>query len=251
MADLSKIILPNGSTYDIKDSVARSAIVSAVKFKGVSSVSLSDGGTENPVINGNAVTVKNTGDMYFYGVKEFIWGDDNKWHLLGSDNGGLGGLAYASSAKGFTYYTPSGTVSQPTFSGAQLTSTVSYTPEGTVSTPTISIASAGATTTVNNPTARTVVQSIVAGTAANNKITYSTVSGDGTLYLYPIGYATTESISTANVTVKTGDASYNASTIGFTGSAATLSSKGTPTGTVSQPIFSGTEATITVTSTAV
>ena len=118
MADLSKIVLPNGSTYDIKDSVARSAIVSAVKFKGVSSAAITDGSTTNPVVGGNTITTKNVGDMYFYGVKEFIWGDDDKWHLLGSENGSLGGLAYASSARGSVSYTPAGEVGQPTFTGA-------------------------------------------------------------------------------------------------------------------------------------
>ena len=75
-----------------------------------------------------------------------------------------------------------------------------------------------------------------------------------------MGYTTGDSITTSNVTVKTGDASYSASSpaftgtgvrlvtgnistadsASFTGTEATVSVSGTPAGTVSQPTFSGT-----------
>jgi hypothetical protein len=49
MADISRITLPSGNTYDIKDATARSQIEAlvggdAVVFIGVSSTSLTDGG---------------------------------------------------------------------------------------------------------------------------------------------------------------------------------------------------------------
>lgn len=57
MADISKITLPNGNTYDIKDTTAREAIAAisggdAVVFIGVSTSTITDGGTETPTISG-------------------------------------------------------------------------------------------------------------------------------------------------------------------------------------------------------
>lgn len=77
MADISKITLPNGNTYDIKDATARSAINSllggdAITFGGVTSTALTDGGTEKPTVDSAQVTpIK--GQLYFYGTKEYLW----------------------------------------------------------------------------------------------------------------------------------------------------------------------------------
>ena len=141
---ISQITLPNGNTYDIKDAWARQQIEaitggSAIVFKGVSSTALTDGGNENPTVDGTAVTDKTIGDLYFYNKEEFIYGDDNKWHSLGPQLQTLGALAYKDNAT--TTYTPVGSVSQPTFTGAQGTVTITatnnttgnYTPAGTVS----------------------------------------------------------------------------------------------------------------------
>lgn len=103
MADISKITLPNGNTYDIKDTTARAAIEAfaggdAVVFMGVSTTELTDGGNENPTVSGTAVTTKTKGQLYFYGTNEFVYGDDNKWHALGSLET-LGTLAYKSTVK--------------------------------------------------------------------------------------------------------------------------------------------------------
>ena len=81
MAYISQITLPSGTTYEIKDSWARDQIEaitggSAIVFKGVSSTPLTDGGNENPTVNGTVITVKDTGDLYFYERQEFIYGDD-------------------------------------------------------------------------------------------------------------------------------------------------------------------------------
>ena len=111
MPNISKITLPNNLTYDIKDAAARNDISSiqavigtltganVVIFRGVSSTTLTDGGTQNPTINGSAVTTKRTGDVYFYGTEEFIWGSDSKWHALGSLDT-LGRFAYISAISG-------------------------------------------------------------------------------------------------------------------------------------------------------
>lgn len=293
MADISQITLPSGTTYNLKDAWARQQIQAivggnAVVFRGVSSTALSDGGNENPTVGGEAVTTKNTGDLYFYNKEEFIYGSDSKWHSLGPQLQTLGDLAYKNSVTvkydkttsvtsnfngaASTYsgsytpagtvsqptfsgavlsstasYTPAGTVSQPTFSGAVLSSTASYTPAGTVSTPTISVQTAGSTATIKNPTKVTVAKTVAAAaptSTVSNEVTYYNVANQN-LTLYKIGYTTGDSITTSNVTVKTGDAAYKSSAPTFTGTASTVTTKGTPAGTVSKPTFSGTASTVT------
>ena len=192
-------------------------------------------------------------------------------------------------------YQPTGIVSQPTFSGNILESTGSftptgkvtvstnttenktatvskavsgaatYTPEGNVSAPVISVSKAGATDTIHNPTSVNVAKTVVAAapgtTAPANNLTYYSVS-DETLSLYQLGYTIGASITTSDVTVKTGDAAYSASapnfngegvrlvtdnipvpatyTASFTGNEKSIAVTGTPSGSISQPIFTGT-----------
>ena len=139
---ISKITLPSGTQYNIKDKEARDLIaelsgLETVKFKGVSTTPLTDGGTENPTVGGTVITAKSTGDLYFYGNTELIWGADSKWHALG-DLSTLGDLAYADTAS--TSYQPAGTVSTPTFTGSSSNVTITatanpsgnYTPAGSV-----------------------------------------------------------------------------------------------------------------------
>lgn len=304
MADISQITLPSGTTYDLKDSWARTQIQaitggSAIVFKGVSSTALTDGGNENPTVGGETVTSKSTGDLYFYNQEEFIYGDDSKWHSLGEPLNSLGALAkkdivtydkinsvtttvstsnvssggnytpsgtisggvFSSSAMNSTgSYTPGGTVTKPTFSGTPATITTKGTPSGTVSQPTfngaalnstasytpagtVSVTTAGSTTTIKNPTSKTVTTAVEASTPSstvNNEVTYYNVQNEN-LTLYKIGYTTGNSISTANTTVKTGDAVF-----GFSGTPATITAAGTPAGTVTQPTFSGAELSSTM-----
>ena len=294
---IDRITLPSNNTYYIKDSEARADIAlitgaSALTFKGVSTTQLTDNGVEAPTITGisDPITL-HTGDIYFYGSSEYIWGPDNKWHELGNLTA-LGGLAYKNNAS-TTYtpqgtisidYRPSGSISSPTFSGTATAITVSasYTPEGSVNlqttsrsleittsstgnksyqpggsigftnssvTPTITAATntsgnyrpagtvssvnislngAGATTVINNPSPLPVATQVVAAapeaTAPDNAVTYYDVQGE-VLKLYKIGYKVGSSISTSEVTVKTGDASYKMS---------------------GNPPFSGTTAQLTV-----
>lgn len=92
--------------------------------------------------------------------------------------------------------------------------------KGTVSTPTISVKTAGATTSINNPTSKTVVTDMSvaapASAAANGELAYYEVSGE-TLTLKKLVETTGASISTSSVTVKTGDAAYQSSQPIFTG----------------------------------
>lgn len=300
MPYISQITLPSGSVYDIKDAWARTQIEaitggSAIVFKGVSSTPMTDGGNQNPTIDGSPVTTKSTGDLYFYGQEEFIYGDDSKWHSLGPQLQNLGALAYKDNATG--NFTPAGTISQPAFTGASLTSTgnftpagtisltntnktaavkpassgtTTYTPDGTISTPVISVSTAGTTAQVKQVSSITNMVNALAvaapgATAPANAITYYNVV-DENLSLYQIGATKAAPCSTANVTVKTGDASYTSSTPDFTGMGVRLvtdnisvpssasfsgiqgsiSVSGTPSGTVSQPTFTGDTGTVTV-----
>lgn len=309
MADISKITLPSGTTYDIKDAVAREEIATivggnVVRFIGVSTTQITDGGTQVPTIAGWSDTVKG-GDICFYGAAEFIWGNDSKWHETG-DLSSLGDLAYKDTASG--EITPSGSVSQPTFTGTSSTVTITatgvssggnytpagaidlsttskattfsgtftpsgtvtvttktttnktaavssaagtatYTPAGSVAAPTISLDAAGATASIKNPTSTTVAKTVVAaapGAAAPaNAVTYYNVNGE-TLSLYQLGYTTGDSITTSNVTVKTGDASYAASAPAFTGTGVRLVTGNIAVPSTYDALFTGTQGNVSV-----
>ena len=149
MADISKITLPSGTTYNIKDTQARadiaaiqSAIAGGVTFMGETTTALTDGATASSVtINSSSVTAVK-GYLVVYNSKEFVY-DGEKWIEMG-DLSAFKALAYKDSASGS--YTPAGSVSQPTFTGSSSTVTITatdntngnYQPKGTVSQPTFS-----------------------------------------------------------------------------------------------------------------
>jgi len=105
MADISKLTLPSGTTYNIKDAKARediasieAAIAGGVSFIGETTTAISDGSTTNPiVINGNNHTAI-SGNLVVYGKKEFVF-DGTKWIEFG-DLGSLKALAFKDSASG-------------------------------------------------------------------------------------------------------------------------------------------------------
>jgi len=315
MAEISKITLPSGTTYDLKDAWARQAIEDLsgyTYYGGVTTTPLTDGATTNPITIGGESKTASTGMIVTYQAKEFIFNGE-AWQEFG-DLGALGDMAYVDTASasykpagsvsltntnksavvktatGDATYTPAGTLSGAAFTGQSMTSTgnftpegsisftnanqtttvsaassgtATYTPKGTVEAPTISVKTAGSTATVKNPTSVTVAKTVVAtapGAAApSNAITYYSVANE-TLSLYQLGYTTGASITTSNVTVKTGDAEYQSSAPAFTGTGARLvtgnisvpssatftgtsgsvSVSGTTKGSVSQPTFTGT-----------
>lgn len=59
----------------------------AMSFLGVATVAITDGGTEDPKIGGNATTVK-AGDVVIdsSSSREYVWSTTNKWELLGGDS---------------------------------------------------------------------------------------------------------------------------------------------------------------------
>lgn len=141
MADISKIKLPDGSTYNIKDTVARDEIKnieerisSGMNYLGITTTTITDGSIiETVLIDDNQITAK-AGDFVIYGDLEFVF-NGTKWQELGDPTGkGLGDLAYKDNAS--VEYIPTGTISQPTFSGTTTTLTSTITPEGNISKPT-------------------------------------------------------------------------------------------------------------------
>lgn len=208
MAELWKITLPSGNTYELKDKYARDLIAQLLNFNhylGVTTTALVEDDTTNPItISGESVTAT-AGDVVTLSSdnSEMIFNSLGKWQKFGSLSG-LGLLAYKDSASGT--YTPTGTVSQPSFSNG------SCTPSGSVSNVELNT--------------KTVKQFKTAGSMP----TY-TVSNE-TLTISAGEVPTGEDVTVGDGTVKTQPS--------FTGSETSV------TGTVSQPSFTGTEATITV-----
>ena len=131
MADISKITLPSGNTYDIKDTVARQMATGVMKIIGKTTTALTDGSTTNPIvlITDPTTTPPTTesytatdGDTVIYDSTEFVWVDGTKtgstshWVEFG-DLTGLGNMAFVD--QGTVTVTPSGSndSSAVTFSG--------------------------------------------------------------------------------------------------------------------------------------
>ena len=104
MAELWKITLPSGNTYELKDKYARDLIAQLLNFNhylGVTTTALVEDDTTNPIIiSGESVTAV-AGDVV-------TLSSDNSEMMFGSLSG-LGLLAYKDSASGT--YTPTGSVS--------------------------------------------------------------------------------------------------------------------------------------------
>ena len=161
MADISKINL-GGTVYNIKDSVARDAIVNTLKFKGITTVALTNEGTQVPTdIYGAKATAADirVGDLVVHDKAEYVWiekksGETStkQWCLLDALNA-YGKLASKNSASGTT--SSNGVhkhnVTVPTYTGAASNFSGKYTPAGTV---TLTAATDGVKTTgtVSAPT---------------------------------------------------------------------------------------------------
>lgn len=166
MADISKITLPSGNTYDIKDAVAREQMAGGIHFRGVTTTELTDGSATNPItINGQSYTAQN-GDLVIYSYGEFIFSsDDNKWHQFG-DTSELGALAYKDNVS--TTIKPEGTVSTPDITVVPATETAYV---------------AGSATgggSVTNGTAASAVMPVLETTVQNETLTLSWTAGSFT-----------------------------------------------------------------------
>lgn len=267
MADISKITLPSGSTYDLKDAQARSdiadiqrAISGGINFRGETTTALTDGATTNPItINGNSYTAV-SGDLVLYDEKEFLF-DGAKWIEMG-DLSLLGALAYKNSASGT--YTPAGTVSQPSFTGSSASVTIeatdsatgNYQPKGTVSQPTFSgssMTSSGSFTpagSVSVSTNATVNKTATVAPAATGEATYTPAGSVSapTISVASAGSTTTVNSITAVGSLPSFTATVASETLTMGWNAGTLPTKGSNTTvktgdasySASQPSFSGT-----------
>jgi hypothetical protein len=267
MPDISKITLPSGSTYDIKDATAReqissiqTSITGAMSYVGVTTTALADGDSTSTIsINDNNHTAV-SGDVAIYGDKEFVF-NGSVWNEFG-DMGSLKALAFKDTAS--ATYTPSGSVSQPTFTGSSLTSTGSYQPEGSVT-----ISSSG-TGTANYTPAGTVSQPTFAGSSLTSTGSYKpegsiTISTDssGTANYTPAGSVSTPTITvtpstttvnsiTAVGTLPAWSATVSSENLTFSWDTGTLPTKGSDTtvatgissATATQPTFTGTGAVL-------
>lgn len=135
MADISKITLLNGTTYDLKDAKARddiaaiqAAIAGGVTFMGQTTTALTDGATTTTITINSASVTAVKGYLVVYNNKEFVF-DGTKWIEMG-DLSLIGDLGWKDSAS--ASYTPAGSVSQPTFTGNSLASSGKFTPEGSI-----------------------------------------------------------------------------------------------------------------------
>lgn len=229
MTPLFTIKMPSGNIYEIADEYARNLIKELMNFHeylGITTSPITEGSTINPVtIDGESVTAV-SGDVVTLSTDHTEWVFDSlgKWNVFGNLSG-LGALAFKNSASG--NYTPSGTVSQPSFTGDTFSSTGSFTPSGSVSPVALD------TETVKVVKTDGVAPSCTMPTFTVNNNCLEITDGSFSAGSAPV---------TENKSVATGIASQP----GFTGTADTVTVSGTPTGTVSQPTFSGTQDTVTV-----
>lgn len=270
MPDISKIKLPSGTEYSLKDEVARQAAAGGIQLKGTTTTALTDEATTNPIkIGGQNYTAQNQ-DAVFYGKKEFVF-DGTMWHEFG-DMSGLGALAKKDSAT--ASYKPAGTVSQPTFTGNEMESTGDYAPSGGVSKPTftgtkgnVSVKGTPAgsvsapTLTVTPSTVSKYVAAsasgggaVTAGTAAQCTMPQLAVSVENEV----LSLGWTDGSFTPNTptavtlpsfskqTIATGISSATATMPTFTGEEMTATGEFTPQGDVSKPEFVGDLATLKV-----
>ena len=319
MPEISRITLPSGTTYDLKDEVARQIASAGVTFiisrdaaTTPKDVTWDDGGT---TITGTLVASDETSGV-FYLVPFTTHGDtdiyseyvtvkdvnDYYWEKIGTtdiDLSDLGALAYKDSVSvnmkpegtvsqplfsGISstssgVFTPVGTVSQPTFTGTEGsvmvsgtpegsiyigTGSANYTPAGTVSTPTITVTPSTATKYVAG--SATGGGSVTAGSAASCTLPVleTTVSNE-TLTLSWSSGSFTANVPTSvtlpsftSQTIVSGISSATSTQPSFTGTGVNLEFDGdlmyssgdfTPVGTVSQPTFTGTEGSISVSGT--
>lgn len=229
MADLSKLTF-NGTTYDLKDSVARATMAGAIVILGSTSTELVDGATTNPItISGESVTAV-ANNAVFYGNKEFVF-DGTNWHEFG-DMTGLGDLAQHDlddiefeTTIGTT--TAETTVDAPTATTTATTSNVTttvapaqsgeatYTPAGTISGAAIGYAS-GSWDAVKVSVGGTNNETLIIETANEPTIaTQGTFAGTGVRLetgniAVPDTFTTTVEAPTATTTVTVGAATTTA-----------------------------------------
>lgn len=290
-------------TSDVTLTPADLGLEQAMKFIGTSSTYISDGSTTSTItVNSKSVNVT-AGNVVLYDGYEYVW-TGSSWEQLGQE--GSFSLKTHTHTVTHTpggdisapTFTGTPTLIKGTFNGTEQTASVSYTPAGAVSAPTITVTPN--TTTVNSITgvgslptleySNVAASRITAWSAGRGSFTASTSSTDSTVpnkvvtlshthtapsltYTADVNASQISKWSTgtlpskgSNTTVVTSIKSATATQPTFTGTAATISHKHTPAGTVTittaapgtgetanytpagtvtKPIFTGTRATLT------
>lgn len=266
MADISKITLPSGSVYNIKDEQARndiaaiqSAISGGVTFMGETTTVLTDGATASSITINNATVTAVKGYLVVYSSKEFVY-DGSKWIEMG-DLSILGALAYQGTAS--ADYTPAGTISTPTFTGTSSAVTITatdntsgnYQPKGTVSQPTFTGSSTTMTGTFTPGGSVSLTNSNQTATVSKASSGTATYTPEGSVSAPTISVATAGSTTTVNSITAVGTlpdfgATVSNENLTLSWSAGTLPTKGSNTTvktgdaaySASQPTFTGTGA---------
>lgn len=242
---LDTITLPSGATYDICDSTARAAMAGSIVVRGTSATELVDGATTNPINLAEMTTSKpddwdeNYTDYYTYDSATHTyshpaagsspeWETNTYYKFVSRNCVANDAVFYINKEFVFdgTYWHEFGDMTGLGSLAQKNSVSASYTPAGSVSQPTFegsSLSSTGSYTPAGSVSAPTV-------TLNAGAMPTFTVSG-----------------TTLTITGGTAPSITNVSAPEFTGTAATITVSGTPSGTVSTPTFTGTAATITST----
>ena len=222
-----------GAVYKLVDQGARDLIKEIMNFTeylGVTTSAVEDGATVNPVVIGGESVTAVAGNVVTRSSdsKEFIYSSTGIWQNFG-ELSGLGTLAFKNYVT--ASYTPAGTISQPTFSGTE------FTPAGTVSQPSFS---GSELTSTGSYTPAGTIGDVAIGTKTVKQFKTQGTLPDISVSNHRIIFTEGELPTGEDVTVGSGSVTTQPT---FSGTAATISVKGTPAGTVSQPTFSGTPVT--------
>jgi len=201
---------------DTTDDIAaiEAAIAGGVTFMGETSTALTDGSTAKSIVINSATVTAVKGYLVVYNSKEFVF-DGEKWIEMG-DLSLIGDLGWKDSASGT--FTPTGSVTQPTFSGDEMTSTGNFTPTGSVGLTSAASTSTGAVGYISeigtksfSGTAATIKPKVTAaGTVAITK-------GTGTANYTPEG-----SVAAPTISVKTAEATTTLNSITAVGTLPSL-----------------------------
>lgn len=228
MPDIKQLKLPNGNTYDLRDSRVDSIISQGTRWVGVTTTAISDGSTTSIIKIDGADHTAEIGDICSYGSMEFIW-NGTKWQEFGS-TGSLKALAFKDSA--------SGAVAVPktyssSFSGTKGSVSVSGTTAGSVSVTksTVTVSKASTGTATYTPQGSNAASSVSGSCSVTPSGSISV--GTGTANYTPAG-SVSGTVGTPTISVKT--AGTTASVTPF-GSAGSLPSCTLPTYTVANEVL--------------
>lgn len=174
MADISKITLPSGNTYNIKDAGAReliAALQGGQYFLGLTTSNVSDGATTKPVVIDGENVTQQKGNIVVKDNAEFIW-DGTKWVEFG-DLSNLGDLSVLD-----TVTLNKGTGDQVLGEATTFTNSTSAVTFAGGTTDTVLGSDATFTTTVTPTT--TNIKATASGTAVGADGTAAAITGFGT-----------------------------------------------------------------------